>query len=125
AAQILAGIPVNDKSVIIGLGFATKDKDLQVKQAALQALQNRGPGAKLAEPYISALLTDSDPQIRLTAFYTLQNLGVDPRPGLKKALGNPDFAVRIATAGLMIQLNLEVDLAEPVLRDGLKSKDTA
>jgi HEAT repeat protein len=124
-AHILQGIPVNDKVVIVGLGFATRDKDLGVKQAALQALQSRGPGAKLAERYVSALLTDSDPQIRLTAFHTLQNLGVDPRPGLKKALANPDFAVRIATAGLMIQLNLEVGLAEPMLREGLKSTDTA
>jgi HEAT repeat protein len=125
AAQILGAIPVNEKVVIVGLGFATKDSDLQVKQAALQALQNRGAGAKLAEPYISALLTDSDPNIRITAFYTLQNLGVDARPGLKKALDNKDFAVRLATASLMIQLNFEVELAEPVLREGLKSKDIA
>jgi HEAT repeat protein len=116
---------VNDKMVVIALGYATKDKDYQVKRNALQALRNLGTGAKLAEPYVSALLTDIDPQIRLDAFHTLQGLGVDPRPGLKKALSHPDPAIRINTASLMTQLNLEVDLAEPVLLEGLKEKDQA
>ena len=114
---------VQDKSVVIGLGFATKDKDFQVRQAALNSLRQMGTGAKLAEPYVVALLTDIDAQIRLDAFHTLTSIGVDPRPGLKKALSHPDLAVRIKTANLMSVLNLEVDLAVPILLDGLKAKD--
>ena len=126
AAAQLGNVPVNDKMVIIGLGFAAaKDKDYQVRRNALQSLRNHGPGAKLAEPYITALLIDIDPQLRVEAFHTLQNLGVDPRPGLKKALGHKDPTIRINTASLMAALNLEVTLAEPVLLEGLKEKDKA
>src|SRR5262249_21782163 len=89
-ANVLGHMPINDKMVIIGLGFATRDKDNQARHNALQGLRNRGTGAKLAEPYISALLIDNDPDIRRDAFLTLQNLGVDPKPGLKKALSHAD-----------------------------------
>jgi HEAT repeat protein len=122
-AALLGGMQVNDKSVVIGLGYATKDKDYQVRLSALQSLQRMGSAAKLAEPYIVVLLTDLDPQIRLTAFHTLKGMDVDPAPGLKKALGHPDLKTRITTASLMTQLNFEVGLAEPILVDGLKAKD--
>ena len=127
AAQFLTGYPVNDKMVIIGLlGYATtKDADIEVRRTALAALQNRGPGAKLAEPYVSALLTDVDPQMRLQAFHVLQNLGVDARPGLKKALESTDPSIRINTASLMMALNFEPALAEPVLVEAMKTGDTA
>jgi HEAT repeat protein len=125
AASILGQLQVQDKSVVIALGFATKDKDFQVRANALVSLQQMGTNAKLAEPYVVTLLTDLDPQIRLQAFHVLQSIGVDPRPGLKKALSHPDVATRIATASLMTQLNLEVALAEPILLDGLKNKDEA
>ena len=80
-------------------------------------------GAKLAEPYVVVLLTDIDPQMRLNAFHTLQALGVDPRPGLKKALSHPELKTRITTASLMTQLNLELELAAPILVEGLKADD--
>ncbi len=70
-------------------------------------------------------MTDSDPTLRLDAFHTLQNLGADARPGLKKALSHADPVIRMNTASLMVQLNVEVDLAVPVLLEGLKSKDRA
>ena len=123
SAALLGTMQVQDKSVVIALGFATKDKDFQVRQNALTSLQQMGTGAKLAEPYVVALLTDIDPQIRLGAFHTLTSIGVDPRPGLKKALSHPDLGVRIKTASLMSTLNLEVDLAAPILLEGLKAKD--
>jgi HEAT repeat protein len=125
AAQYLSGYPVNEKMVVIGLGYATKDTDLEVRRLALIGIQSRGPGAKLAEPYVSALLTDGDPQMRLQAFHTLANLGVDAKPGLKKALESAEPSIRINTASLMMQLNLEPKLAEPVLVEAIKSGDTA
>lgn len=124
-AQLLGGMLVQDKSVVIGLGFATKDKDFQVRFNALQSLQQMGSGAKLAEPYVVALLTDLDPQIRLNAFHTLRSIGVDPQPGLKKALAHDDARTRITTASLMVELNFEVALAEPVLLEGVKHADEA
>ena len=125
SAQYLEGYPVNDKMVIIGLGYATKDADLQVRRTALNGILTRGPGAKLAEPYVSALLTDVDPQMRLQAFHTLARLGVDARPGLKKALDSTDPSIRINTASLMMTLNMEPALAEPVLIEAMKTGDTA
>lgn len=124
-AAVLGSMQVNDKVVVIGLGFALKDPDAQVRRNALQSLQQMGTGAKLAEPYISAAIVDIDPQVRLQAFHALSNLGVDPRPGLKKALSHKDAAVRITTAALMTALNLEIELAQPALVEGLKEKDGA
>src|SRR5439155_8408862 len=49
-AALLGGMQVNDKSVVIALGFATKDKDYQVRINALQSIQQMGSSAKLAEP---------------------------------------------------------------------------
>ncbi len=125
AAALLGGMQVQDKSVVIALGFATGDKDFQVRFNSLQSLRQMGGSAKLAEPYVVALLTDLDPQIRVNAFHTLTGLGVDPRPGLKKALSHPDLKTRITTASLMTELNLEVELAAPILLEGLKQKDEA
>jgi HEAT repeat protein len=125
AATVLGVMLVRDKSVVIGLGYALKDKDVQVRRNALQSIRNLGTSAQLAEPYVSSLLVDLDPQLRLEAFQTLQGLGVDPRPGLKKALSHTDPAIRIPTASLMAALNVEVDLAEPVLLAGLKEKNEA
>ena len=51
------GMQINDKSVVIALGYATKDADYQVRLNALNSLQQMRTGAKLAEPYIVALLT--------------------------------------------------------------------
>ena len=124
-AALLGNMQLQDKSVVIALGFATKDKEFQVRAAALQSIRQMGTAAKLAEPYVVALLTDLDPQIRLNAFHTLTGLGVDPRPGLKKALSHPELKTRITTASLMTELNLEVELAAPILLEGLKQKDEA
>jgi HEAT repeat protein len=125
AAAQLGFMQVQDKSLVIALGFALKDTDHQVKLNALNSLRNMGSSAKLAEKYVIEVLIDPDPQIRQNAFYTLEKLGVDPRPGLKKALSHKDPVVRIATASLMLDMNLEPDLAEPILRDALKLEDAA
>ncbi len=123
SAGLLGGMQVQDKSVVIALGFVTKDKDSVTRANALQSLRQMGTGAKLAEPYIVALLTDIDPNMRVNAFHALREVGVDPQPGLKKALSNPDPATRINTASLMATLNLEVPLAVPILVEGLKEKN--
>ncbi len=124
-AALLGGMQVNDKSVVIALGFATKDKEYNVRAAALRSIQQMGASAKLAEPYVVELLTDIDQSIRLNAFHTLVALGGDPRPGLKKALSHKDLATRIKTAVTMTELNLEIELAAPILVEGLKQKDEA
>src|SRR5262249_16711772 len=122
-AAVLGSMQVQDKMVVIGLGYATKDKDFQVRRNALQSLRAMGTGAKLAEPYVAALLVDIDPQMRKDAFHTLKGLGVDPQPRLKKALANEDPAIRINTASLMVELNLEVALGGPGRLEGLKEEN--
>jgi len=43
AAALLGAMQVNDKMVVIGLGYATKDKDFGVRRNALKSLQNMVP----------------------------------------------------------------------------------
>jgi HEAT repeat protein len=124
-AGLLGTMQVSDKSVVIALGYATKEKDFFVRVKALQSIQQMGSAAKLAEPYVAALLTDIDHQMRLNAFHTLQAIGADARPMLQKALTHKESSVRIMTASLMAELNFEVDSATPVLVEGLKHKDDA
>ncbi|MBM3992649.1 MAG: hypothetical protein FJ303_00605 [Planctomycetes bacterium] len=124
-ASLLGQMQLNDKSVVIALGYATKDKDSSVRSSALLSIRAMGASAKLAEPYVVELLTDIDQNLRINAFHTLVALGGDPRPGLKKALEHKDFSVRIKTAVTMTELNLEVELAAPILVEGLSQKDEA
>jgi HEAT repeat protein len=99
--------------------------DSQVKLNALNALRKIGPGGKLAEKHIAELLIDFDPQVRKSASNTLQALGFDPHASLKKALGLKDASSRLKAAGVMMSMNLEIDLAVAIFKDGLKSKDAA
>ncbi|MBI1831450.1 MAG: HEAT repeat domain-containing protein [Planctomycetes bacterium] len=124
-AMLLGQMQLNDKSVVIALGFATKDKDSGVRLSALQSIRGMGAGAKLAEPYVVELLTDIDQNLRITAFHTLVALGGDPRPGLKKALEHKDLSIRIKTAVTMTELKLELELAAPILVEGLNQKNEA
>lgn len=123
AALRLGSLQVQDKSIVIALGFAIKDKDFTVKRYALISLQQMGTGAKLAEPYVAAALFDIDADIRNQAFQVLQSIGADPVPTLKKGLADADETRRITTACLMSQFNIDLPTAEKVLLAGLKSKD--
>jgi HEAT repeat protein len=123
AAASLGNAQSRDRSVVLALSFATKDPDRLVRMAALQAIRTIGPGAKLAEANVVDRLTDIDQQVRLSAFRALQSLGVDPFPGMKKALAHPELATRIKVAVTMTDLNYEIELAAPVLLDGIKQKD--
>ena len=43
-------------------------------------------------------------------------MGVDPRPGLRKALTNNDEKIRVTTAALMVQMNVDqlvLEMATP------------
>lgn len=52
AAQLLGPMRIGDKMVVLALAFAIKDKDEQVRQMSLSALQQLGPAGKLAAPYL-------------------------------------------------------------------------
>src|SRR5262245_12840897 len=125
SASLLGTLPVRDKMVVIGLGYALKDEDAPVRRNALQSLRSFGSSAKLAEPYVSPLLVDLDPNVRVEAFHTLRGMDVDARPALKKALAHKDPDIRIPTACLMVTLDVAADLAEPVLVAGLKEPNEA
>ncbi len=123
AAQALGPMMVSDKSVVIGLVYALKDKDDQVRLHALSSVQQLGSGAKLAAAQLNELLSDINPNIRTTAYYTLQNMNEDPKKGFLKALASSDENLRINTAALMIQVNHDRPSALPVLKLALDHKN--
>jgi HEAT repeat protein len=124
AAQALGPMRVSDKMVVLGLAYALKDDtDEQVRNNAMNALQWLGAGAKLAAPILNNVLADANPNLRQQAFWILQSMGEDPRPGLRKALASKDDRIRINTAGLMVTMNVETGTALPVLLDALKHDD--
>jgi HEAT repeat protein len=125
SAQVLNGLQVSDKSVVIALAFALKDDDDIVKVSAANALQNLGVGAKLAAPYLRKALADLNQEVRVSAFYALQGMGEDAQKALLANLESKDNKVRVNTACLMIHVGLEIKNAVPILRDGLKEKDVA
>ena len=53
----------------------------------------------------------------------MRSIGEDPLPGLKKALDSKDQSLRINTAALMMQVNLDRPLVAPILREALTSKN--
>ena len=123
AAQVLNPLRVSDKMVVLGLAYGLKDSDDQVKINCLAALQALGTGAKLAAPALNEALSDIHHGVRQQAFQTLQNMGEDPRKGLKKALNAKDNRIRINTASIMLVNGVEVDLALPILVEGLKENE--
>ena len=123
ATQTLVPLRISDKMVVLAFAYALRDPDAQVRQAALNALQMLGPLGKLAAPKAEELLTDADPALRQQAFFLLRQLGVDPAPGLRKALEGKDDRIRVSVASLMLTTGLDRDNSLPVLRDYLKSTD--
>ena len=121
-AAVLGGMLVQDKSVVIALGYATKDKDTQVRTNALNSLRQMGGGE--VGRAIHRRIAD-----RSRSEHSHHGIPDAARPQhrrasrFEEALANPDATVRITTASLMVQLNFEVDLATPALVDGLKEKN--
>jgi HEAT repeat protein len=123
AAQTLWPMRIGDKSVVIALAFALTDADDLVRQFCMNALSNLGAQGKLAAPKVKDALTDMNPNIRMTAYQFLTQIGDDPRPSLTKALKSKDAKVRINTASLMVSVNFDRDTALPILVEALKSED--
>lgn len=124
ASQSLVPLRVGDKMVVTAFAYYLKrDADEQVRLNCLQGLQMLGPVAKLAAPALQEALVDINHNIRQQAFYALNNMGVDPRPGLRKGLDSKDAPIRINTASLMMSVGLDRNLAQPILVEGLKEKD--
>jgi HEAT repeat protein len=127
AAQVLMPMRVSDKMVVTALAYAvTNDQDDQVRQLCVQALSMLGISGKLGVPALQHALADANNDVRVQAFYALQNMGENPRAGFLKALASKDDNIRINTAGLMLQVNFEPNSAVPVLVEALKhQKDAA
>jgi HEAT repeat protein len=123
ATRALVPMRIGDKMVVLAFAYALQDPDNGVRHQAIAGLQTLGPLAKLAAPKAQEALVDPDPGLRQQAFYFLQQIGVDPRPGLRKALASGDEKVRVTTGALMVQMNVDRNEAIPVLRDFLKHKD--
>jgi HEAT repeat protein len=124
AAQVLMPMRVSDKMVVTALAYAVKnDADDQVRQLCVQALSMLGISGKLGVPALQHALADPNNNIRVQAFYALQNMGQNPRDGLLKALASKSDAIRINTAALMLQVNVEANQAVPVLVEALKHEN--
>ncbi len=123
AALMFGQMNIGDKTVVIGLGYALKDKDDLVRQYAATSLSQLGQSAWLAAPYLKKALLDPNPAVGQTALQILRNVGEDPMPSLVPGLESKDIKLRIATASLMAHTNFKVDKAMPILLDGLKQAD--
>ena len=123
ATQTLVPLRISDKMVVLAFAYALKDSDTQVRHYSIQGLQMLGPLGKLAAPKVEELLTDPDPSFRQQAFQLLNQFGVDPRPGLKKALDGKDDRIRVSVASLMLTTGTDRDTSLPILREYLKSAD--
>lgn len=125
AAAVLGPMRVGDKMVVLGLAYALKDDDEIVRQNSVQGLAILGPLAKLAAPALNQALVDMNYSVRQTAFYALQSMNEDPRPGLHKGLDSSDKKVRINTASLMVTMGFDPKQSVPILVAALKEKDLA
>jgi HEAT repeat protein len=123
ATILLGNVQTRDKSVINALGLAARDKDANVRLAALRSIGVFGPSATAVESQVVALLIDDHQNVRFSALDTLKAIGVDPIPAFKKGLNHADPATRIKTAFTMFEHAIELNLAEAALMDGLKEKD--
>lgn len=123
AAQVLAPMRVGDKMVVLGLAYALKDEDETVRMHVLNGLAQLGPAAKLAAPHLTIALADLNFNVRQQAFWVLQNMGVNPREPLLKALDSKDDRIRINTASLMMVMGVDQNTALPVLTEALKHKN--
>jgi HEAT repeat protein len=121
AAQVLGPMRVADKMVVTALAYAIKnDEDDQVRLQCVNGLSYLGVSGKLGAPALKHALADPNEQVRHQAFYALQSMGENPRDGFLKALDSKDDRIRINTAALMLQVNVEPDTAVPVLMTALK-----
>jgi HEAT repeat protein len=124
SAQVLAPLRVSDKMVVTALAYAVKnDTDEQVRLQCVNALQQLGISGKLASPALKEALADTNPNVRMTAYWALQNMGENPRDGFRKALANKDDRIRINTAALMLMVNVDANDAVPVLVAALKHEN--
>jgi HEAT repeat protein len=124
SAEILSPLRVSDKMVVTALAYAVKnDTDDNVRIQCAAALQQLGISGKLAAKTLIEALSDSNNQVRIISYWALQNMGENPRDGLMKALASKDDKIKINTAALMLQVNVEANAALPVLVEALKHKD--
>jgi HEAT repeat protein len=83
---------------------ALGDDDVNVRRAALDAMELYGPLATAAAPAAARALKDADPFVRWAAVRTLGGIGPAARPAipaLTKLLQDPDLDVRLAAAGVL------------------------
>ena len=124
AAAHLEPMRVNDKMVVLGLAYALKDEDEEVRRHCAQGLQNLGLMAKLAAPKLKEALIDINFHVRIAAYYALAQMNEEPTGLLRKYMKDEKANVRIPAAALLIVTNGDNE-AVPVLVDGLKEKDFA
>jgi HEAT repeat protein len=117
------------------LGAAAADPEVQVRRAALDALEMLGPIAAPEVPALVRVLADPDRSARRSAVRILGRLGPAAAaaiPGLSSLLEDPDLDLRVAAAGALEGLTARppgvpetagsVDVL-PALMRSLRSRD--
>jgi HEAT repeat protein len=87
-------------SGVAALGGALKDRDRRVRIAALRAFGRIGARAATASHFLTPLLHDPDPEIRLAALRDIPAMlgrqGASPHADIAACLKDPDRRVRLA-----------------------------
>ncbi|MGE3803187.1 MAG: HEAT repeat domain-containing protein [Gemmataceae bacterium] len=116
----------------VGVGMVTALKltlgNAEVKPDAkaliIRSVGDLGPQGKPAVDFISGLLKDKSPLVRLAAAGALKNIGVaalDAVPKIAENLTDPDPAVRTAAAETLKAFGIEAKAAVPLLVKMLQS----
>jgi HEAT repeat protein len=123
AAQVLGPMRISDKMVVLGLAYALKDDDKQVRLNAVSALQQIGAGAGLAAPALLNAVNDSDANVRQQAIYALNQVRGEPDvmvPALAKFLKDPSSSIRQNIVNVLAGYGAP---AVPHLIDALKDSE--
>src|SRR5262249_52762513 len=128
AAQVLGGLRVNDKLVVMSLAeVLKKDDDEQARIEALRALQALGSGAKSAAAVVVDALKDKSPTIRRLALNVLGATGGGPKvvlPVLADLLKKDEDPVVRQQALSAMWSQYRTEEALPHYVAALKDKDT-
>ncbi|OQY59650.1 MAG: hypothetical protein B6245_05600 [Desulfobacteraceae bacterium 4572_88] len=105
------------------------DDDWRIRNSAASALGNMGSAAARAIPYIVKLLNDSDKRVRTTSIESLEKIFPKWRqskgvkkviPHFIKALGSPQWIVRVSAADALGEIGPPAGDAAPHLANALK-----
>jgi HEAT repeat protein len=125
AARTLGRIgPAEEEAVASALAQLLTDADLDVRLAAMTALEHLGPVAQVAAPDICRTVRSTDAELRLAAIRALAVIGGSDAqaaiPDISAAVADADARVRQAAIQVLGRLGPAARDAVPALRQALQ-----